>query len=66
MILNEDNGYWTQDLDVNNVEDLIKSVNHDDVVAVVDGIEGGIIGYFLRPHAERIINVLNKHREEVE
>ena len=66
MQLNEDNGYWSQELDDMNKKDLLKSLEDDNLTAIVDGIEGGILGYMLEPQTKRGGEMLNKHREKEE
>jgi hypothetical protein len=66
MEINEDNEYWTQELDDFNKVDLIKSYENDEFIAIVDGEAGGIVGYMLQSHAERITKALNKYREDNE
>lgn len=47
-------------MDDKNVEDLLKWVEQNKLVAIVDENEGGIIGYVHEFHSDRILDTLNK------
>ena len=57
----EESGFWSQDIGPGHILDLFRSIENENVEAIVSGKAGGIIGYILIPHSKRIINILNKN-----
>lgn len=53
------NRYWSCDLDKDNRIDLAKSMVSEELVGIADEKAGGIIGYMLNEHVDRIIKALN-------
>lgn len=60
----EDRFYY-QDLDRNNLTDLLRWAADDELVGLVDEVDGGIIGYINRAHIEKVISILNKQKVTV-
>lgn len=52
--------YSVMDMSELNVRDLLASIDAGDVLALVDEVAGGIIGYVLISHADRITETLNR------
>ncbi len=55
--------FWSMDLEEGNKRDLLKSMNSEDITAIVDEEAGGIIAYALTPHIELMIEALKKVRK---
>lgn len=47
-------------MDEQNIKDLIEWVTKNELVAIVDENEGGIIGYVHEFHSDRILDTLNQ------
>lgn len=50
-----------QDLDEDNIKDVLKWVANDELWALIDEKEGGIIGYINHGHIKRITDILNEN-----
>ena len=55
----EEQRYYEQELNEQNILDLLKWIAENQLVAIVDEQEGGIIGYVSRNYSEEILFYLN-------
>ncbi len=54
-----DTRWWSFNMDDTNLKDLQRSIETGQLVALVDEEAGGIVGYILAAHEDRIVNGLN-------
>lgn len=55
--------YHTQNLDERNISDLMEWINTDELEAIIDENNGGIIGYINITHSNRINKILNNESD---
>lgn len=55
----EEPNFTYQDLDEDNIKDMMKWVGNSELWGLIDGEQGGIIGYINHQHIDRIAGLLN-------
>ena len=59
-MISKEQRYWYMELEEQNKKDLLKWLNEDKLIALVDEKEGGIIGYINPLFIDKITKILNK------